>query len=564
MYQGIGASKGIGIGTVVKIKEADLSYSVPMEIDVESELKRLHLAIETFISNTTVLVEDMKQRVGESEAMILQGQIFMLSDPALISEIDNGIKNKESAESAVTIACDQFIAIFSSIEDEMMRQRATDIADIKIRMLKILLGIHELEIHDLPEGSVLVVHDLTPSMTAGIVKENVIGIITEVGGNTSHSAILARSLEIPAILSIKDALSLVNDHERVIVDGFEGLLIINPDQEQEIAYQEKARLYHEEKASLQQYFGKKTLTKDGIEKELFANIGSPKDVEHVIEGDGEGIGLFRTEFLFMDQVTLPTEEEQFNAYQTVLAAMKGKPVIIRTLDIGGDKEIPYLGLAKEENPFLGYRAIRYCLDQEKLYKTQLRALLRASAYGNLKIMIPLVTCVEEIRKAKRLIKECQEELASKEISFASSIPVGIMMETPAASQIADLLAKEADFFSIGTNDLTQYTMAVDRGNAKVAYLYSALQPAVLRSIKHIIDCAKKENIPVGMCGEAAGDVRLIPLLLSFGLDEFSVSPENLLETRKMISMIDRNEANQLTNKVMQASSLSEVLELVSK
>lgn len=562
MYQGIGVSKGIGIGKVVKIIEADFNFQEFLETEIEPELKRLHMAISKVISNITAVVEEVRSNVGEAEAMILQGQITMLADPSLISEIETRIRDRETAESAVTKAFDQFIALFSTIKDEVIGQRVVDLRDLKTRLLSVLLGKKEVEVKELPKGSILLVHELTPSMAASIDKRCVEGIVTEVGGNTSHSAILARVLRIPAVYGIEGALSLVKEKEKVIVDGFDGLLITNPDQDQEVAYLRKAYQLHEERALSRMYIGKKTATKDGINIDLFGNIGRCKDVERVIESDGEGVGLFRTEFLFMD-TPLPSEEEQLKSYQSVLIAMKGKTVIIRTLDVGGDKELAYLGLLHEENPFLGYRSIRYCLEQRNLFKTQLRAMLRASVYGNLKIMIPFITCIEEVWKVKELIKECEEELTAKSIPYTPNLPMGIMIETPAACQMADLLAKEVDFFSIGTNDLVQYTMAADRGNAKVSYLYSALQPAVLRSIQHIIECAKKENIPVGMCGEAASDFRLIPLLLSFGLDEFSVSPEYILETRKIISNIDRKEAKQLTTKVMQASTLSEVLKLVS-
>lgn len=563
MYQGIGVSKGIGIGKVVKIIEADFNFQEFLETEIEPELKRLHMAISKVTSNITDVVEEVRLNVGEAEAMILQGQIVMLVDPSLISEIETRIRNRETAESAVTKAFDQFIALFSSIKDELIGQRVVDLRDLKTRLLCVLLGKKELEVKELPKGSILLVHELTPSMAASIDKECVEGIVAEVGGNTSHSAIMARVLRIPAVFGIKGALSLVKEKEKVIVDGFDGLLIANPNQDQEVAYLRKAYQLHEERTLSRMYFGKKTATKDGINIDLFGNIGSCKDVERVIKSDGEGVGLFRTEFLFMDQTALPSEEEQLKSYQSVLVALKGKPVTIRTFDIGGDKDFPPLGLEKEENPFLGYRSIRYCLEQKNFLKTQLRAMLRASVYGKLKIMIPFITCIEEVRKVKELIKECEEELTANSIPYTPNIPMGIMIETPAACLMADLLAKEVDFFSIGTNDLVQYTMAADRGNPKVSYLYSALQPAVLRSIQHIIECAKKENIPVGMCGEAASDFRLIPLLLSFGLDEFSVSPECILETRNIISNIDSKKAKQLRAKVMQVSTLSEVLKLVS-
>ena len=399
-------------------------------------------------------------------------------------------------------------------------------------------------------------------MTAGIDPKNIAGILTEVGGRTSHSAILARAMEIPAVLSIERICQEVINGDTVVLDGTTGEVYVNPEEEIVASYEQKKKAFAEEKALLQQYKGQPSKTKDGKQVELVCNIGKPEDADKVVECDGEGVGLFRTEFLFMDRDSVPTEEEQFEAYKTVAEKLAGKPVIIRTLDIGGDKAIDYLGLEQEENPFLGFRAIRFCLQRPDIYRVQLRALLRASAYGQIKIMVPLVTGVEELRQVKALIKEIMEELDKEQIAYNKEIQVGVMMETPAAAVVADLLAKEADFFSIGTNDLTGYTMAVDRGNAKVAYLYSAYNPAVLRSIRRIIECGKKEGIFVGMCGEAAADHKLIPLLLAFGLDEFSVSATSVLKTRKAIADCDEASAKELADRVMQAATEKEVLDLL--
>lgn len=443
-----------------------------------------------------------------------------------------------------------------------MRQRASDISDIKISLLKILLGVEDVDISKVAPGTVLVAHDLTPSMTSQIVKENVVGIITEVGGKTSHSAILARALEIPAVLSVPNICEIVKDKDTAIVDGTEGDVYINPDGDVISQYVIKREEFIKAQAELKNFIGKATLTADGKEVELFCNIGTPKDAKKAIECDGEGIGLFRSEFLFMDKPHLPSEDEQFEAYKEAVETMSGKTVIIRTLDIGGDKEIPYMDLEKEENPFLGYRAVRYCLANTDIYKTQLRGILRASAFGTVKIMVPLVTCVDEIRAVKALVEECKMELTNEGISFDPSIQVGCMIETAAASLIADMLAKEADFFSIGTNDLTQYTMSVDRGNAKVAYLYSAFQPAVLRSIKNIIAAANEAGIPVGMCGEAAADPLMIPLLISFGLDEYSVNPVLVLTARAIISKWSKADADALAEKVLSLSTEKEIVELL--
>ncbi len=560
MFNGIGGSAGIGIGKVMLIVEQSLDFTPKTVSDTEAELTRYKNAVSQFCRNTEIQAEQLKASAGEKEAEIIMGHILMIQDPYMNGEIENSIKSGNCAEQALTDVCNMFITVFSSADDELTQQRATDVKDIKNGILSILLGVEEVKISDAPKGTVLVAKDLTPSMTAGINKENVVGIITEVGGKTSHSAILARALEIPAVLSIQDITAKLSDGDTVIVDGSEGLIIENPAQEQVIEYSEKRNAYLKDKAELSKYIGKPTQTQDGISIELVGNIGKPEDANKVVECDGEGIGLFRTEFLFMDRDKMPTEEEQFDAYKKVALIMKDKPVIIRTLDVGGDKDIPYLGLTKEENPFMGFRAVRYCLKNIDLYKTQLRALLRASAFGNIKIMVPLVVDIQELRSVKAVIKEIMADLENEGIAYNKDIQVGVMVETPAASLIADLLTQEADFFSIGTNDLTGYTMCVDRGNADVAYLYSPFQPAVLRSIKHIIECGNEKGIMVGMCGEAAADPMLIPLLISFGLKEFSVSATSVLATRKAISKWSKEEADKVAQKVMTMTSEKDVCE----
>ena len=400
-------------------------------------------------------------------------------------------------------------------------------------------------------------------MTAGINPANVQGVLTEIGGKTSHSAIICRSMEIPAVLSIENIVSIVNDGDEVVLDGSTGEAFINPEASVVEEYKAKKAKFLEEKAALQKFVGQKSQTADGHVVELVANIGGPDEAEGVLERDGEGVGLFRSEFLFMESDAIPSEEAQFEAYKKVAETLDGKPVIIRTLDIGGDKALPYLGLPTEENPFLGFRAVRFCLQRkEDIYKPQLRALLRASAFGKVRIMVPLVTCVDELRAVKAIIEELKQELDAEGIAYDKDIQVGVMMETAAASLIADILAKEADFFSIGTNDLTGYTMAADRGNPDVAYLYSAYNPAVLRSIRNIISAANKEDIMAGMCGEAAADSKLIPLLLAFGLDEFSVSATSVLKTRKTISDCTMDECKALADKVMACVTEEEVLEIL--
>jgi len=562
MYKGIEASRGIGIGSICLIVEHDLSFeSKPVE-DKEAEKARFNSAIDKFKAETAEMAENIRKNIGPKEAEIMEGHLAMIADPTMAGEMTKMIEAGQCAEAAVTAVCDMFIGMFSKMEDDMMRQRASDISDIKISLLKILLGVEDVDISKVAPGTVLVAHDLTPSMTSQIVKDNVVGIITEVGGKTSHSAILARALEIPAVLSVPGITELVKDKDTAIVDGTEGDVYINPDGDVISQYVRKREEFIRAQAELKNFVGKETLTADGKQVELFCNIGTPKDAKKAIECDGEGIGLFRSEFLFMDKPHLPTEDEQFEAYKEAVETMAGKTVIIRTLDIGGDKEIPYMDLEKEENPFLGYRAVRYCLANTDIYKTQLRGIIRASAYGKVKIMVPLVTCVDEIRAVKALVEECKKELSAEGVKFDDNIEVGCMVETAAASLIADMLAKEADFFSIGTNDLTQYTMSVDRGNAKVAYLYSAFQPAVLRSIKNIIAAGNAAGIPVGMCGEAAADPLMIPLLISFGLDEYSVNPVLVLTARAIISKWTKEEADALAEKALSLTTEAEIVALL--
>ena len=563
MYKGIAGSEGIGIGTVVLIEEHEINIETKRVEETGAEIERLQNAIEKFVADTNVMAEKMDITVGKKDADILRGHIQMLQDPMIEEQISALIiSEKITAEMAVEQLLEQTAEMFSQIPDELLQQRATDFRDIKTRMLKILLGIEDVDISQVPAGTVIVARDLTPSMTAGINPENIEGILTEVGGRTSHSAILARAMEVPAVLSIENICSIAKNGDKVVLDGTSGEAILNPDDETVEKFKKMYSDYQNEKALLKEYAGKPSQTKDGVKVELVCNIGKPADANKAVECDGEGIGLFRTEFLFMDRDSMPTEEEQFEAYKEVAEKMKGKPVIIRTLDIGGDKDVPYLGLEHEDNPFLGFRAIRYCLQRKDIYEIQLKALLRASAFGKIKIMVPLVTGVDELRQVKAMIKEIMAELDKEGVAYNKNIEVGVMMETPAACMVADVLAKEAAFFSIGTNDLTGYTMAVDRGNAKVAYLYSTYNPAVLRAIKRIIECGKKEGIMVGMCGEAAADSKLIPLLLAFGLDEFSVSATSVLKTRKTISDCTMDECKALADKVMACVTEEEVLEIL--
>lgn len=565
MLKGVGASAGIGIGKVICIREQNLDYSQVQYQGREQEKARLKQPVETFCEKTQRMAEDIRQRVGQKESEILSGQVMMLSDPFMVSQMEDAIQSGSCAEAAVDTVCQMYIEMFSNVEDELMKQRATDIEDIKTRMLRLLLGVESVDMASLPKGTVLAAKDLTPSMTVGLQKENVSAIITEVGGKTSHSAILARALEIPAVLGIPDALQQLTDGQTAIVDGATGQVLTEPDAETLYHYTKLQEEQLRQKAMLSIYRDKPTTDASGRSYQLYANIGSVMEAQAALENGAEGIGLFRTEFLFMDRPAMPDEEEQLEAYSSVSHLMKGKEVIIRTLDVGGDKEVSYLKMGSEQNPFLGWRAIRYCLSEQPLFKTQLRALLRAGAQErNIKIMLPLVTGVQEIRAARSLLEECKQELSREGLEYDPKIALGVMIETPAAALTADLMAKEADFFSIGTNDLTQYTIAVDRGNAKVEQLYTTLHPAVLRSIRGIIHAAKQAKIPVGMCGESAADPLLIPLLMQFGLDEFSVSASSVLKTRKTISEWNREQVEQVAEQAMQLSTPQELDEYLHR
>ena len=564
MYEGVNASEGIGIGTVVLAVEPDLSFEPHAVEDAAAEKARYQAALDVFCKKTEAQAERMKVTVGENEAEIMSGHIMLAQDPGLLDGINAAIDGGTCAEQALVETSTMFENMFLSMDDEMFRLRAADIADIRTGILAELLGRDVVDLSALPAGSIIVVHDLTPSMTATIDKENVAGIVTEVGGRTSHSAIIARALEIPAVLSVANACGALHNGTTVVVDGINGHVLAEPDEATLADYQARAAAFAEEKHALEAFRGKPTVTADGDKKVLACNIGNPEDAKGAVDHDAEAIGLFRSEFLFMDAKELPTEDEQFEAYRKAAVTLKGAPVIIRTLDVGGDKEIPYLKLQKEDNPFMGYRAVRYCLDNSDEYKVQLRALLRASAFGDIKIMIPLVTCVEEVRQVKALVEECKEELRCEGRKFDENIEVGVMMETAAAANIADLLAEEAAFFSIGTNDLTGYTMASDRGNDKVSYLYSWYYPAVLRAIKNIITNGVKAGIMVGMCGEAAADPLLTPLLLSWGMEEFSVSAPSILRTRKTISQWSKADADALEAEVMQLKTAEEVKAALQK
>lgn len=562
--KGTGASAGYGIGKVQIISESELKIKNRIVEDMTAEKQRFNDAVDRFCSDTNALADKTEAQIGKTEADIIRGHVFMISDPYMKSEIEKLIDGGQCAERAVETICDMFAQMFSASGDELTMQRASDVSDIKESLLKILLGVDSVDIASLPSGTVIVARDLTPSMTVGINRDNVVGIITETGGKTSHSAILARALQIPAVLSADNAVNELENGDTVIIDGTSGEIFVNPDDETLNKYTNLRNEYLAEQEKLKAFIGKPTVTKDGKTVELVCNIGSSDEAKTVIDNDGEGVGLFRTEFLFMDKKCVPSEDEQFEVYKKAALTLKGKPLIVRTLDVGGDKDIPYLGMKKEENPFLGFRAIRYCLKNRELYANQLHALLRASAFGDIRIMVPMVTCIDELRDVKSMVREIMTQLDSDGIPYNKDIKIGVMIETPAAMLAADILAKEADFFSIGTNDLTQYIMAVDRGNPDVSYLYSAFNPSVLRAIEIIIKAGHANGIPVGMCGEAASDERMIPLLVAMGLDEFSITPTAVLKTRKVIAEQSHDSLQNMLSRALKAINAEEVEKIVSE
>lgn len=549
--KGIGTSPGIALGNILVYKEPEITINKKQIQDIDEEIDRLEKAIKTGMKQIEKLYEKTLNNVGKEEAEIFNAHKMMIEDPEFIGDVKETIKSQEvNAEWAVKNVADKFIKIFENIEDEYLRERALDLKDVSNRLLRILLDIETMDLGSLEEECIIVAEDLTPSDTAQMNKEMVIGFVTELGGKTSHTSIMARTLEIPAISGLKDITNEVKNGDFVIIDGKEGLVLLNPSEEEIKTYEQKKKDYQEFKLKLKDMKGKESISKDGVKVEIAANIGTPKDVDKVIENDGEGIGLYRTEFLYMDSKTLPTEEEQFEAYKIVAERLEGKPVVIRTLDVGGDKDIPYLDLPEEMNPFLGYRAIRLCLDRTDMFKTQLRALLRASAFGNIKIMFPMISNIKEIRDAKKILEEAKEELRKENTPFNEDIEVGIMVEIPAVAVHSDIFAKEVDFFSIGTNDLIQYTLAVDRGNQDISYLYNQYHPAVLKLIKMTIENGHKEGIWVGMCGEAAGDEKLIPLLLGMGLDEFSMSSSSILRARWIINNTSKSEIESMLDEIL--------------
>lgn len=555
----IGTSAGIALGKVLVYKEAEIKIEKKTIDDLEGEIERLDTAIEQGIKELENLYEETLENIGEEEAEIFNAHKMMIQDPEYIDGIKGKIKEeKVNVEWALKEVTDQYVSLFENIDDEYLRERALDLKDISQRLIRILYGIEGNDLRNIKEESIIVAEDLVPSDTAQMDKDKVIGIVTELGGRTSHTSIMARSLEIPAVAGVKDITNIAKNGDFMIVDGSKGIVLINPSQDEVEFYQREKEKYEEFKQQTRQMKGKESISKDGVKVEIAANIGTPKDVDNVIENDGEGVGLYRTEFLYMDNDRLPTEDEQFEAYKVVAERLEGKPIVIRTLDVGGDKDIPYLELPKEMNPFLGYRAIRLCLDRRDIFKTQLRALLRASAYGNIKIMFPMISNIQEVREAKRILEEAKEELRKENIPFNEDIEVGIMVEIPSVAIHSDIFAREVDFFSIGTNDLIQYTLAVDRGNQEISYLYNQYDPAVLRLIKMTIDNGHKAGIWVGMCGEAAGDEKLIPVLLGMGLDEFSMNPASILKARYIISNTSKKEVEAMLDEILSLPTAEDV------
>ena len=561
--KGIAASNGIAIAKAFKLIEPELTVVKSTISDVEAEINLYKEALVKTTEELQKIKVKAAQNLSEEEAAVFDAHINMANDPELLSQTTDKIKTENvNASYAFDEVSNMFIMMFESMDNEYFRERAADIKDIKKRILAHLLGVKVNDPSTIDEQVVIIAEDLTPSDTAQLDRNFVKGFATNIGGRTSHSAIMARSLEIPAVVGTKTVLEDVKDGDMIILDGLEGNVIVNPSAEQLAHYEQVAASYEAQKAEWAKLKNEKTVSKDGQHVELAANIGTPKDVEGVLANGGEAVGLYRTEFLYMGRDNFPTEEEQFEAYKAVLEAMGDKPVVVRTLDIGGDKELPYLHLPKEMNPFLGYRAIRLCLDDTDLFRTQLRALLRASAYGKLRIMFPMIATLNEFRSAKALLLEEKAKLVAEGVTVSDEIEVGMMVEIPSAAVLADQFAKEVDFFSIGTNDLIQYTMAADRMNEKVSYLYQPYNPSILRLVKMVIDAAHKEGKWTGMCGEMAGDQTAIPLLLGLGLDEFSMSATSILPARSLISKLSKAEMQELAAEALNKSTVEEVIELV--
>ena len=563
--KGIAASDGVAIAKAYLLVEPDLSFDNEKVANASAEVEKFQNAINTSKIDLTKIRNNAEQNLGADKAAIFDAHLLVLDDPELIQPIEDKIKNDQvNAPTALTEVTDQFISIFEGMDNEYMKERAADIRDVRKRILANLLGVELPNPSMIDESVVIIGNDLTPSDTAQLNKEFVQGFVTNIGGRTSHSAIMSRSLEIAAVVGTKSITDEVQQGDMIVVDGLTGEVIVNPTDDEVIAYQNKRERFFEDKKDLQKLRDEESVTLDGSHVELAANIGTPNDIKGVLENGAEGIGLYRTEFLYMGRDQLPTEDEQFEAYKEVIESMEGKRVVVRTLDVGGDKELPYLNLPDEMNPFLGYRAIRLCLDQPDIFRPQLRALLRASAYGKLNIMFPMVATIQEFRDAKALLEEERANLKQEGIEVSDDIELGIMVEIPSTAALADVFAKEVDFFSIGTNDLIQYTMAADRMSERVSYLYQPYNPAILRLVKQVIEASHNEGKWTGMCGEMAGDEIAIPLLLGLGLDEFSMSATSILKARRQIKELSQSEMQELANHAINAATSEEVQTLVKQ
>ncbi|WP_045515471.1 phosphoenolpyruvate--protein phosphotransferase [Neobacillus niacini] len=562
--QGIAASNGIAIAKAYRLVEPNLSFEKKTVEEITSEVNRFKAAIEKSKAELEAIRDRAHIELGADKAAIFEAHLLVLTDPELNGPIEDKIKSeKVNAETALKETADMFVMMFEQMDNEYMKERAADIRDVTKRVLSHLLGVQLVNPSMIAEEVIIVAEDLTPSDTAQLNRQYVLGFTTDIGGRTSHSAIMARSMEIPAVVGTKTATEEIINGDLVIVDGLKGEVHINPTPELIEEYRNIHQQYEAQKTEWAKLVNEKTVSADDHHVELAANIGTPNDLKGVIENGGEGVGLYRTEFLYMGRDQLPTEEEQFEAYKAVLEGMNGKPVVVRTLDIGGDKELPYLQLPKELNPFLGFRAIRLCLEEQDIFRTQLRALLRASSYGNLKIMFPMIATLDEFREAKAFLEDEKQKLIAADQKVSDSIELGIMVEIPSTAVLADQFAKEVDFFSIGTNDLIQYTMAADRMNQRVSYLYQPYSPSILRLVKMVIDAAHAEGKWAGMCGEMAGDETAIPLLLGLGLDEFSMSATSILKARSQIKKLNKSEMESLANKVLNMQTTAQVIEAVN-
>ena len=561
--KGIGASDGIAIAKAYLLVEPDLSFNNEKVADVDAEVEKFKAAINQSKVELTQIRNNAEIALGPDKAAIFDAHLLVLEDPELINPIEDNIRNNQmNAAASLSEVSTNFITIFESMDNEYMKERAADIKDVSKRVLSHILGVSLPNPTMIDEPVVIIAEDLTPSDTAQLNKQFVQGFATNIGGRTSHSAIMSRSLEIPAVVGTKNITDAVQQGDFVIVDGIAGEVIINPDEQTVTGYKARQAAFLQEKEELKQLVNDKTVTKEGKHVELAANIGTPNDLEGVKNNGAEGIGLYRTEFLYMGRDAMPSEDEQFEAYKKVLSEMDSKRVVVRTLDIGGDKELPYLNLPKEMNPFLGYRAIRLCLDQQDIFRTQLRALLRASIHGKLSIMFPMIATINEFREAKAILEEEKANLIADKVKVADDIELGIMVEIPSTAAMADIFAKEVDFFSIGTNDLIQYTMAADRMSERVSYLYQPYNPAILRLIKQVIDASHKEGKWTGMCGEMAGDSTAIPLLLGLGLDEFSMSATSILSARRQIKNLSQPEMAKVAEQALNCATQEEVVKLV--